>query len=114
MVTTRPTGQAEQAIRMIEVDGVMVQRRLVTELAHQLIHLDEPETASRLLNGLAHEPRIHLSDEDREALCRIFPEPPLELEALWNVICPDDSRLAASRFPNLQGGQLSGHAPRRG
>ena len=45
---------------MIEVDGVAVPQALVTELAHQLVHRDEIETACNLLAGLASgEPEHH-------------------------------------------------------
>jgi len=78
---------------VIEVEGVMVQRVLVTELAHRLIYVGVLDTASRLLHGLAHEPQIELTDADRKALCDIFPDSPVGLEALWSVICLDDHPL---------------------
>ena len=74
---------------MIEVDGVMVPRVLMTELADRLIHKGELESASRVLHGLAHGPSIELTDRDRSVLCDHFPTAPGGLEHLWRVICPE-------------------------
>lgn len=73
----------------------MVQRVLMTELAHGLIFEGELETASRILNGLAHKLRIELTDADREILCARFPRSPAGLEQLWRVICPEDEAIEA-------------------
>ena len=82
---------------MIKVEGVMVRRVLVTELADRLIHEGQLETASVLLHGLAHARRINLTDEHRSVICEVFPDAPEGLEELWHVICsPEDdpNRLA--------------------
>ena len=80
---------------MIEVDGVMVPRILMTELADRLIHEGQLESASRVLHGLAHEPRIELTDADRSILRDHFPKSPVGLEQLWRVIFPDPDSVEA-------------------
>ena len=80
---------------MIEVDGVMVPRVLMTELADSLIHEGQLESASRILHALAHEPRIELTDADRSILCNHFPKSPDGLEQLWQAICPEPDSVEA-------------------
>ena len=72
---------------MIELDGVRVPRALVTELAHQLVHRDELETASNLLAGLASgKPAITLSDNDRNVIRDALETPPAGLETLRDAL----------------------------
>ena len=72
---------------MIEVDGVSVPRALVTELAHQLVHRDELETASNLLAGLASgKPAITVSDNDRNVIRYALDKPPAGLETLRDAL----------------------------
>ena len=72
---------------MIEVDGVRVQRALVTELAHELVHRDELKTASHLLAGLASgDPSITLSEHDRRVISVALETPPVALEMLRDAL----------------------------
>ena len=95
--TIRTSVPTKDFFEVIEVEGVMVRRALVTELADRLIHQGKLETASVLLHGLAHERWINLTAEHRSVLCEVLPEPPVGLEELWRVICArkdDPERLA--------------------
>ena len=72
---------------MIELDGVRVPRALVTELAHELVHRDELETASNLLAGLASgKPTITLTDNDRNVIRDALDKPPAGLETLKDAL----------------------------
>ena len=72
---------------MIELDGVRVPRALVTELAHELVHRDELETASNLLAGLASgKPAITLNDHDRNVVRDALDKPPSGLETLRDAL----------------------------
>ena len=66
----------------------------MTVLADRLIHEGQLESASRVLHGLAHEPRIELTDTDRSILRGHFPKSPVGLEHLWRVICPEPDSVA--------------------
>ena len=67
----------------------------MTEPAHGLIFEGKLDTASRILNGLAHELRIELTDADHEILCDRFPRSPAGLEQPWRVICPEGDAIEA-------------------
>ena len=72
---------------MIELDGVRVPRALVTELAHELVHRDELETAGNLLAGLASgKPAITLSDNDRNVIRDALETAPAGLETLKDAL----------------------------
>ena len=72
---------------MIEIDGVRVPRALITELAHQLVHRDELETASNLLAGLASgKPSITLSPNDRQVVRAALETPTDGLETLRDAL----------------------------
>jgi hypothetical protein len=72
---------------VIEVDGVTVPRALITELAHQLVHRDEFQTASNLLTGLASgEPSIPLGENDRTVIRAALETSPAGLERLRDAL----------------------------
>jgi hypothetical protein len=71
---------------VIEVDGVIVPRALVTELAHRLVYRGELKTANHLLSGLASNTPITLGDGDREIVRVALEEPLAGLEPLREVL----------------------------
>ena len=61
---------------MIEVAGIQVRRHLMIEVAHRLVLAGELKTATRVLDGLAHNDRVTLEIADREAILRVLEDCP--------------------------------------